>query len=589
MVPAVSERVPRLVPTSESSRRPVRRSAATIGAMTGSREPSPPLWQDAPTRPYAPGEAAGQPQPAGDRQPQPPGYGEPPPPDYGQAPPPGYGQAPPPPDYGQPPGYGGPPPWYGRQGQGPPAGLPPVRAPETVGGPSPITIIALVLVLALLVAAGGWYFLLRPSGDAGSVGSPSPSGIVATASPSGSPLATGSTGPGTSIDPAVVAQIDQVIGSVPGVRGLQPKQEVPYRFITEGQFTAFFQQQFDKENPTAQLAAEESFDKRIGLLPADADLRDLVLQLYSSQVAAFYDPATQQFTVIQRDSAFGPGDKIVVAHEYDHALQDQYWHLDATDISDPTQGDAAAADVALVEGDATALMYEWALANLSLEELTQAVTDIASGGDQQLLDGMPLLLQRQLTFPYVDGLQFVTALQQSLSGAGGWAEVNKAWDNRPTTTEQVMHPEKYLAGEGAVSVALPDVAAALGNGWKASLTQTFGELETGIWLADGEGGASVGLPEPLPNAEAAAGWGGDRLVSLDGPNGAWAIVWQTAWDSESDAAEFSTAVAGVAIVSGPTSVASTSIAGDLPSPVLVLVASDPSALATVKAALGLNY
>lgn len=360
---------------------------------------------------------------------------------------------------------------------------------------------------------------------------------------------------------------------------------MPYRFITQDQFAAFFQAQFDKDNPPAQLAAEESFDKRMGLLPVDANLKDLVLKLYSGSVAAFYDPATQQFTVIQRDAKFGPADKIVVAHEYDHALQDQYWHLQSTDISDPTQGDAEAANIALVEGDATALMYQWAQAELTPEELLQAVSDSGSGDSQQLLDSMPLLLQQQLTFPYIDGLQFVSALQTS--GSTGWPEVDKAWDHRPTTTEQIMHPDKYLAGGAAVPVTLPDLSRGLGTGWKASFTQTLGELETGIWLADGQGnGGSVGLPVPLPNAEAAAGWGGDRLVSLDGPNGTWAIVWQTDWDTATDADEFATtADAVMADLPGVHEIVRTSIAGALPAPVLVIEAGDQQTLDSVKLAL----
>ena len=49
-----------------------------------------------------------------------------------------------------------------------------------------------------------------------------------------------------------------------------------------------------------------------------------------------------------------------------------------------------------------------------------------------------------------------------------------------------------------------DLVAQLGSGWKSTYTQTLGELETGIWLADGQGGGSgaLGLPAPLPNAEA---------------------------------------------------------------------------------------
>ena len=122
----------------------------------------------------------------------------------------------------------------------------------------------------------------------------------------------------------------------------------------------------------------------------------------------------------------------------------------------------------------------------------------------------------------------------------------------------------------------------------ASFTQTLGELETGIWLADGQGGGSagLGLPVPLPNAEAAAGWGGDRLVSLEGPNGAWAIVWQTAWDTATDADEFDTTADSVmADLPGAHEVVKTSIAGALGAPVLVVMAGDQQTLDTVKLAL----
>jgi hypothetical protein len=590
--------------------------------MTNPWEPAPPSPPDDATRPYGPGEQAGGANPPGSGAP-PPGRGGLP---DGQA---WDGWIRGAPQTDQPPA--GPPAGLPPAGL-PPAGLPPIGPPETVPGRNPYALVALVLVVAVLAAAGGWYLLLRPAGDAGSGPSASPSAITAVTSPTpvsrtprptptlaaggpteaASPGATqepavspatpssslapagsaapsgppGSTGPDASIDPAIVAQIDQVVGQVPAIRGLQPKQNVPYRFISQDQFSALFQQEFDKDNPPAQLAAEESFEKRIGLLPAAANLKSLVTQLYSSQVAAFYDPNTKQFTVIQRDSTFGPSDKIFVAHEYDHALQDQYWHLNETDIKDPSQGDAAAANLALVEGDATALMYQWAFANLTPAEIAQAVTDSGSPGDQQVLNSMPLLLREQLTFPYVDGLQFVSALQAS--GAGGWPEVNKAWDKRPSSTEQIMHPEKYLAGEAPVPVSLSDFAGRLGAGWKTNYIQTMGELETGIWLADGQGGGSAasGLPAPLPNADAAAGWGGDRLDSIDGPDGKWAIVWQTDWDTPDDADQFATAASSVmADLPGAHEAIKASIAGALGAPVLVVVASDQQVLNTVKLAL----
>jgi hypothetical protein len=72
----------------------------------------------------------------------------------------------------------------------------------------------------------------------------------------------------------------------------------------------------------------------------------------------------------------------------------------------------------------------------------------------------------------------------------------------------------------------------------------MGEMRVGVFVAADE---SVGgtLPAPvgmiLPNAEAATGWGGDRIMTVDGPEGEWVVVWQTAWDTAHDADEFADA------------------------------------------------
>ena len=556
----------------------------------------------------------------------PPGY---PPPGY---PPPGPYQPPgtyPPPGPYQPPAYGsgwGPPP---PSGFPPPGSLPPRRrAPSAF-----VLVLVLLLVVATITGATAWYLLLfqpgastkpstspdiavaspaptrtptpRPSPRPTATPPPTPTAaatvapsIVAstTAAPSaqassspvaGSPSAPSGSSAPASIDPAVVAQIDAIVAQVPAIRGLEPTRKVPYRFITRDQFAAQFQSQFAQDNPPAQLAAEEALEKHLGLLPPDADLAALATQLYTSQVLAFYDPTTKDFTVIQQPgSTFSQADEVTVAHEYDHALQDQHWDLQKLEKVDPSEGDRAAAITALAEGDATDVMEQWAIQNLTFDQMATLGGSVTPE-DQQLLDSMPLVLRYSLQFPYLSGFFFVATLQ----GSGGWDAVNAAWDKPPVSTEQIMHPEKYQAGDQPITVTLPDVASKLGTGWTAATTETEGELDTGIWLADGvdNGTGPLGLPAPLPNANAAAGWGGDRLVSLNGPDGTWAVVWQTAWDTPQDATEFSVAATTVmADLPGSHVVAASSIAGNVPSPELVLVASDAATLTTVQAALGVG-
>jgi len=105
----------------------------------------------------------------------------------------------------------------------------------------------------------------------------------------------------------------------------------------------------------------------------------------------------------------------------------------------------------------------------------------------------------------------------------------------PTSTEQVMHADKYAADEKPIAVKLPaTLAKDLGEGWTVPLQDTFGEFQMGEWLK------LNGVPD-AEAADAAAGWGGDRLAVVNGPDGAWAVVMHTVWDTKADAAAFETA------------------------------------------------
>jgi hypothetical protein len=91
----------------------------------------------------------------------------------------------------------------------------------------------------------------------------------------------------------------------------------------------------------------------------------------------------------------------------------------------------------------------------------------------------------------------------------------------------------------------------------------------------------------LPKANAAAGWGGDRLVSLNGPDGQWAIVWQTKWDTADDVNQFAKAAEAVlADLPGASLVVSEDISGGASDPVLVLLTGSDDTLALVADALG---
>ncbi len=135
------------------------------------------------------------------------------------------------------------------------------------------------------------------------------------------------------------------------------------------------------------------------------------------------------------------------------------------------------------------------------------------------------------------------------------------------------------------------MAGRLGSGWKEQWQQTMGELRIGVWLANGQAGEQSGPKAAikLPKANAAAGWGGDRLVSLNGPDGQWAIVWQTKWDSQQDIDQFVNAAnAVVADLAGAHAVLADDVSSGTSNPALVLLTGSEDTLVSVADALGVS-
>jgi len=375
--------------------------------------------------------------------------------------------------------------------------------------------------------------------------------------------------PAPTIDPAVATQIDAVVAQVPPIRELQPTKDVPYRVISRADFSNYLVSTADEDTTPEWRAAEERFLKRMGLLPEDTNLDQLLLELYTAEVAAYYNPEDGTFYIIQRDAPFGPVDKITTAHEYTHALQDQNFGLEALRIKDPVEGDAILGQLAVIEGDATLTSQNWMKGNLSQQEQLQLLTDaLGQLGDDQLAS-FPLILRRQLEFPYSEGLLFAT----DVWGLGGYNAVNQALQTPPASTEQVLHSDKYYNHEAPVDVPIGDLSSSLGSGFANVYQQTMGELNVQVLATGGEKPPVdiPGLPAQWPHAEVAAGWGGDRLNMYEGPNDAWLIDWQTSWDTQPDADEFSTRIGELQATFGGT----TRLFSDGQS-VRVVVASDPN-------------
>ncbi|HEY3335078.1 MAG TPA: hypothetical protein VGK16_07545 [Candidatus Limnocylindrales bacterium] len=360
--------------------------------------------------------------------------------------------------------------------------------------------------------------------------SPSASAAAAACDPSAAKASPEVAAPDTN-DPnaALYAEIE---GQVSQLRGITATKPVERGVFDKPGLCAYITASFEKDNPQSLVNGTEALYKALLLMPQDAKLLDLYIELLTSQVAGLYDDETKKMYVVTSTGVIGLAERITYAHEYTHALQDQRFTLRNIVGDAKDQGDRTLARTTLVEGDATLLMSLWAQQHLTAAELSQVATaaDPASG---EILAKMPAILRETLLFPYTQGLQLTLGAFQQ----GGFGGVDQLFGNPPDTTEQLLHTDKLAAREPAVEVTFPsDFAARLGEGWSIALQDTIGEYQLGVLLKD-----VAGAQAPL---DAAAGWGGDRVAWVTGPAGANAAVLDTKWDTDTDASEFAAALDG---------------------------------------------
>lgn len=423
----------------------------------------------------------------------------------------------------------------------------------------------LAAALALgLAACGGSSPSSSPSPSSSSTPTASP-----TAGASSTPTAASPTPAAASPTPApgdAAAAFREIEDQVIAERGLEAKKRPEPAIISAAEARALLESHYREHNSAEDVAIAEETLKALGLLPADASLGDLYLDMLGSQVAAFYEPDTDRMFVISKSGTVGASEKVYFSHEFTHALQDQHFDVQAIEDGVVGEGDRSLARLALVEGDASLLMARWLSTNLSPAELGELL--VVDPEAQAQLEGMPAILRETLLFPYQQGLIFANGIW----ARGGWEAVDQAYERLPDSTEQVLHSAKYEAREKPIEVELDAsaLAKAMGTGWSGTPEDTLGEFQLSVWLR--ENGVKA-----LPAGDAAAGWGGDRLAYLRGPSGAYALALLTTWDSAADAGEF-LAAAKIAAPNLPGAAEARAGAGGS---VWVLVASDAPTLAKI--------
>jgi len=338
--------------------------------------------------------------------------------------------------------------------------------------------------------------------------------------------------PGTSSDQTIPQEIreemEQIETEVILLRGLQPTGPVDRGLLSGAELRQYVLDDFLIDYTQDEARDDALVLALFGLLEADYDLFNLYLDLYSENIAGFYDDEIKQMFVVQ-DSRFGGPERLTYAHEYAHALQDQTHDLDEglgfNDEACEEDSERCAALQALLEGDATLLEERWLLTYASDADFQQLL-DFYDSFSSPTYESAPEFLKEDFLFPYTTGYDFIERFFLD----GGWASVDALYANPPVSTEQILHPGRYPS-DVPIRLVVPEVLESLGPEWREMDRDVLGEWFTLLTLKEF-------LPEQ--NAQTAAeGWGGDYYIALhEDSEGQGVLVLATAWDTVRDAHEF---------------------------------------------------
>ncbi len=339
------------------------------------------------------------------------------------------------------------------------------------------------------------------------------------------------TAPASQTDqPDLFREIEEILADLSKITGLKPLKAVRHSLIGKQQVKQFLEQRIKEEIKPDEVRAEELTLKKFGFLPPEYDLKQATIDLLSEQAIAFYDFRKKQLYVL--DSNPSSVQQIALVHELAHALADQHFNLDKYIERAKQSDDGAMARLAVMEGQATWLMSEYMARRMGMSlktspSIVQAMAGQArlSPGQFPVFDKAPLYLRETLLFPYTQGMVF----QHAVFDKEGQAAFSSVFTRPPASTQQILHPEKYFAGEKPADPPLPSLTT---QGEYRTLAEgTVGELDHAILLRQY-------VDQPAAELIAPRSRGGNYRLLEHKKDGRTVLAYATEWVDAAAAKEF---------------------------------------------------
>jgi hypothetical protein len=322
------------------------------------------------------------------------------------------------------------------------------------------------------------------------------------------PLACGTTESVSPVDTSLGSQrrLEEIEQRVEQLRALEFDRHLATEFLSPEAIEEEVKDLTYEDYSETEIDRDERILQTLGLIPNDLGLPE-VLDSLATQVAGFYDPSSDRMVVSSSGNELDPAGELTLAHELEHALAHQVLSWPLSDDPPGSELDSQLAARSLVEGDATLLQQHYAATVMTPEQAAEIINDPATQEALDSLGDVPYPIQVIFDFPYLQGYAFVCDLYRE----GGWGAVDGAYARPPTTTAQILFPQRYRTDEGARE---PLPLGAPNGDWKRIESSALGAADLLVLFQAPGGDPGRALEDPLGRASAWAG--GTMKVFSDG-------------------------------------------------------------------------
>jgi hypothetical protein len=321
--------------------------------------------------------------------------------------------------------------------------------------------------------------------------------------------------------PDLEAEALRLIDEIANLRGTPPRAPLQMYLISRQSAVEFYTpppRTPGGEGRPPRLDLRQEVYRLLDFVPERSNVAEESTNYLGTLITGFYSSTLKAFYLLDDQGGVNSASsRATVVHEFTHALQDQYYGLERLAAAHGDDWDASRAFLSVIEGDA--MDTERHFFGAPLRRLPACFTL------PRPVAGTSYAVARDVDSWYFDGYCFIRAVMPRIEG------IDAVFRRLPSTTEQLLHPEKWLAAEEARPVELTSLREALGGDWRELGQNRFGEYMLQNLLASG-------LTADVTRAQTGAdGWGGDRFaVYVAGDQRL--LQASTVWDSPEEAAAF---------------------------------------------------